>query len=179
VIALTLAGCASLRSAEPEPPTTPPILDGAALGGARAANQVVRAAFADRELTLLCAVQVEGSGVRVVGVDALGRRAFTVTYDGKQVVADASSMVPEKFAPRYLLADLELALWPLAALQAAYVGTEWSVSQPYSGARRLRRAGRLVAEVHYTGADPWVTRYWISNFERGYALAIEPQSGGR
>lgn len=179
VIALAFSGCASMRPAEPEPPTIPPILDGAALGGVREANQVVRAAFADRELTLLCAVQVEGSGVRVVGVDALGRRVFTVTYDGKEVVADASSMVPEKFAPQYLLADLELALWPLAALQAAYAGTEWAVSQPYPGARRLRRAGRLVAEVHYTGADPWVTRYWISNFERGYVLAVDPRSGER
>ena len=139
----------------------------------------MRAAFQDRELTLQCAVQVDGRAVTVVGVDAIGRRVFTIGYDGTQVTVEADASVPEGFSPHYLLADVELALWPLKALQAGYAGTEWSVREPYAGARRLYRHDRLVAEVHYTGADPWATRHWIANVERGYVLAVDPQPAGR
>ncbi|MGQ0586897.1 MAG: DUF3261 domain-containing protein [Gammaproteobacteria bacterium] len=177
LLALALAGCAAAPTGGRPPPAVPPILDGAALG-ARAANQVVRAAFQDRELTLQCAVQVDGRAVTVVGVDAMGRRAFTIGYDGARVAAESGPMVPEGFSPEYLLADVELALWPLEALQAGYAGTEWSVREPYAGARRLYRRDRLVAEVHYTG-DPWATRYWVANVERGYVLAVDPQPAGR
>lgn len=177
-LALALSACAAAPPADHAPPAVPPILDGAALGGARAANQVVRAAFQDRELTLQCAVQVDGRAVTVVGVDALGRRVFTIGYDGTQVTAETDSTVPGGFSPQYLLADVELALWPLKALQAGYAGTEWSVREPYAGARRLYRRDRLVAEVHYTG-DPWATRHWIANVERGYVLAVDPQPAGR
>ena len=176
-LALALAGCASAPGGERPPPAVPPILDGAALGS-RAASQVVRAAFQDRELTLQCAVQVDGRAVTVVGVDAVGRRVFTIGYDGTRATAESDPMIPEGFSPEYLLADVELALWPLAALQAGYAGTEWSVREPYAGARRLYRRDRLVAEVHYTG-DPWVTRYWVSNVERGYVLAVDAQPAGR
>jgi hypothetical protein len=178
VLALALGGCAAVPAAAPQAAAMPPILDGSALGGARAASQVVRAAFRERELTLQCAVQVTDRGVTVAGVDALGRRVFTVTYDGQQASVEPGPMIPEGFSPDYLLADVQLALWPLRALQAAYAGTGWAVSEPYPGARRLRRDGRLIAEVHYTGADPWTSRYWVSNFERGYVLAVDPQPAG-
>ncbi len=178
VLAFVLGGCASAPPAAPAP-AIPPLVSGAALGGARATHQVVRGAFGERELTLLAAVQVDAAGVRVVGVDALGRRVFSVTYDGQRVTAEADPAVPEGFSPEHLLADVELALWPLQALQAAYAGTEWTVTEPYPGARRLRRGGRLVAEVHYTGPDPWVARYWISNVHLGYVLAVDPQAQER
>lgn len=178
VLAVALGGCASAPPAPPVP-AIPPLLDGAALGGARASSQVVRSAFADRELTLLAAVQVDAGVVSVVGVDTLGRRVFAVSYDGQRVTAEADPMVPAGFSPEHLLADVELALWPLKALQAAYAGTEWSVAEPYAGTRRLRRDGRLVAEVHYTGSDPWTSRHWIANVQLGYVLGVDPQPVGR
>lgn len=153
----------------------PPVLGGNALGSARSASQVVRGAFGEREVTLQCAVQVQGNTLTVIGVSAMGQRVFTLSYDGDKLTAEASPFVPSGFAPERLLADLELALWPLKSLQAAYAGTPWAVTEPYAGDRRLRRDGKLIAEVHYTGADPWNTRYWISNFEFGYALAVDPQ----
>lgn len=177
-LAFALGGCASTPAA-PKAPAVPPLLDGAALGGARSASQVVRSAFADRELTLLAAVQVEANVVSVVGVDTLGRRVFSISYDGQNVTAETDPSVPAGFSPQHLLADVELALWPLKALQAAYAGTGWSVAEPYPGTRRLRRDGRLVAEVHYTGADPWLTRHWIANLQLGYVLGVEPQPAAR
>lgn len=171
--ALALAACVTTRPGATEP-SWPPILSGAVFKEPREVTQIVRGAFADRDLTLQCAVQVQGSVVTVAGIGTLGQRLFTLSYDGTRLTAESSPLVPGAFAPERLLADLELALWPLSALQAAYADTKWEVNEPYPGARRLRRDGKLVAEVHFGGNDPWSTRYWISNLEFGYTLSIEP-----
>lgn len=156
----------------------PPLAGAAALPQPRAVNQVVRGAFGDRELSMVCAVQADGRVVRVVGIGTIGQRLFSLEHDGRRMQSEVSPLLPAAFSPERLLADLELALWPLTALQAAYAGSAWSVSEPVAGTRRLHRDSRLVAEVHYTGADPWVFRYWISNFEFGYVLSVEPQAQG-
>lgn len=157
-------------------PPVPPLAGAAALPTAHGAMQVVRGAFGERELSMFCAVTAGGRETRVIGVSTLGQRLFSLRHDGERILSETSTLVPAAFSPERLLGDLELALWPLPALQAAYAGSAWSVSEPTPATRRLLRDGKLVAEVHYTGADPWSSRYWISNFEFGYTLAVEPQA---
>jgi hypothetical protein len=50
------------------------------------------------------------------------------------------------------------------------------VTEPFAGTRRLKRDGRLIAEVHYSkpGTDPWRSHVWLANFEYGYSLAVDP-----
>ena len=112
----------------------------------------------------------------VIGLNAVGVRLFTLRYDGQQVTEEKSFPVPEALTPRRLLADIQLVFWPLAPLQDALRPAGYEVSEPAPGTRRLRRAGRLIAETHYAGADPWVSRSWLSNFEFGYSLQIDSQA---
>ena len=44
--------------------------------------------------------------------------------------------------------------------------------------RRLRRGDALIAEVHYTTADPWSGRLWFVNFEFDYSLTIDTTLAG-
>lgn len=168
-----LTGCNTPAPVDQKaPPPTPSLLPPSALGTERTANQIVRGAFGEREATLQCAVIVRGNDLTVVGLTTLGVRMFTIRYDGREVHQEQALPLPSQLTPERLLADLELVYWPLAALQAA----GWEASEPFSQTRRLRRAGRLIAEVHYDGADPWRGRAWLVNLEHGYTLSIDSQS---
>jgi Protein of unknown function (DUF3261) len=184
---LSLVGCVNQRQVAGNDTDSWPLLAPATLGVAITSNQVLRVAFGERDATLNCVVAVTPEKITIIGMTALGLRAFTVKYDGKQVSAEAQAAVPQAIPPNRLVNDLQFVYWPLATLQQAFANSEWQVTEPAPNTRRLRRGERLVAEVHYAqtkvaneqGAnrfvDQWNGRAWLVNFEHGYSLNIESQ----
>ena len=170
-LALALAGC-SLTPAHTASPAFP-VLAPATLGAAHSARQLLHAAFGEHDLAFQCVIDARPDAFTVVGLDALGQRWFSLHHDGRTLDTRLGPQAPQQLDPGRVLADLQLALWPLAALQQALAGSAWQVSEPAPATRRLRRDGRLVAEVHYAGSDPWQGQLWLSNFESGYTLSVE------
>jgi len=168
-----LAGCALLR---PAPPPALPLLPPQALGVARASQQVLHVAYGKRQLTLQCALQATAQQDTLVAVGPFGQRLFTLRYDGDGLKADVSPYLPDTLPPRQVLADVQLALWPLTAWQTRLAGSGWRLTAPQPGVRRLRYQGRLVAEVYYDGhSDGWNGRFWLVNLAYGYTLDIRSQ----
>jgi hypothetical protein len=174
---LMLAACAHApKRADSTGAVSMPLASPDALA-ARSASQVIHAVYGARTIILRTAIQLDSSGLRVVGVTATGQRLFTAHWDGKTVSAEKSAFVPDSVDPKRVLADMQLALWPLASVQAAFAGAGLEVSEPFAGVRRLRRGDVLIAEVHYTTTDPWAGRLWLVNFEFDYSLTIDTSQG--
>ena len=180
--ALALSACASAprgTTTSPPRPLAPP-----AAAGEQAVSQVVRAGADSRELTLSCVVSVKDGVMSVVGLNTIGVRLFTMTYDGTQVRVEKSSGIPDAITPDRLLADLQLVYWPMPQLRDTLLPAGFEVSEPAPGTRKLRYRGRLVAEVHYANAgsspdgrvDPWNGRAWLVSLEFGYSLQIDSQA---
>ena len=124
-------------------------------------------------MTLSTAIQLDAGSLKVVGVTATGQRLFTVSWNGAAVSAQKSAFVPDAVNPERVLADVQLALWPLPAVQEAFGKAGLEVTEPFAGVRRLRRGDSLIAEVHYASADPWNGRLWFVNFQYDYSLTID------
>ncbi len=112
-------------------------------------NQRLKAAYGEREVSLDCVVTVNAERLTVIGLVPGGPRMFTIDYDGLKVTSQKNSGVPDALPPELLLNDLQLTLWPRSALQEALENSAWAVSEPDPRTRRLRRDGKLIAEVHY------------------------------
>ena len=175
--ALLLSGCAALPAAKTPAPTFP-LLAPATLGTSRSVQQILHVAYGDQEATLNAVLTATPGHLQVIALNAMGLRLFTVDYDAAGLKAERMPGLPEQIDPARVLADLQLAFWPLAALQTAAQGTDWQISEPYFGTRRLKRAGRLIAEVHYADNHPWRGRLWLANYEFGYSLAVESAALG-
>jgi len=172
---MLLSSCASLHPPS-EAANARPLLAPATLKGDREATQIVHGAFGARELTMHCVLTVHGDILTVVGLTALGVRAFTLHYDGKEIQVDHDLPVPPQLTPERLLADIQLVYWPLSALQPVLQKAGWQLTEPFSGTRRLRRGATLIAEIHYAAADPWNARSWLVNLQHSYTLGIESTS---
>ncbi|MES2488211.1 MAG: DUF3261 domain-containing protein [Pseudomonadota bacterium] len=175
---LMLCGCATLSPSATTPVTSAPLqlLSAASLGQTRSAVQIVRAAFGKQEATMQFAVEVSPERMRVIALNAIGLRIFSISVENGKTAVERAPGVPEQVQPEQILRDIQFCYWPLAALQAGMKGTSWEVMEPFAGTRRLKRDGRLIAEVHYTqpGNDAWRGHLWLSNFEYGYSLAVDP-----
>lgn len=169
------SGCVSMSEAPGPGATTLPLLSPASLEAARSVEQILHAAYGTGEATLQCIVEVTPQRLQVTGLTALGQRVFTLEQDADGVRAEASAFAPQFVDPERIVADMQLAYWPLQALQAA-APEGVRVSEPRSGVRRLERDGRLVAEVHFADPDPWNGRLWLVNLEFGYSLDIRSRS---
>jgi hypothetical protein len=171
-----LVSCAAspiVPEVSPSPTWKP--LPPSSLGAVRAATQRLRAAFGDQELSLDCAVSVTAESITVIGLAPAGPRVFTVSYDGRQVEAQANRAVPKALEPERLLNDLQLTLWPRQALELAFENSRWRITEPDARTRRLLRDGKLVTEVHYATADPWTSRTWLVSFDGGYTISVDSQ----
>lgn len=179
---LALSACATAPTQSAHAPNAMPLLSAESLGQTRSARQIVRAAFADNEVTMQCVVDVTPRRISVIALNAMGLRLFSVVVEDGKTTVERSPGVPEQVQPELILSDIQLAYWPLSKLQQAYAGTDLQVSEPFAGTRRLKRSGRLIAEVHYaqTGKDSWRGRLWLSNYQFGYSLSVtsQPQERG-
>jgi hypothetical protein len=176
--ALALTACAGSRAMQSGVAHSGwPVLAPASLGATRTVNQVLRVAFGERESTLNCVVAVDAKQLTIVGTTALGMRVFTVKHDGAKIEASVQPGAPATLPPERLLNDVQFVYWPLSALQSAMRATEWQVSEPVSGTRRLRRGDKIVAEAHFANeagaSEAWNGRAWLVNLEFGYTLQID------
>lgn len=175
LLAALLSACAQLPTAPPPAadPTDFPPLAATTSSLPATATQTLYAAFGEREAALSCGLKSGAGTWRAVCVNALGLRVLTMGVDASgRLTAERGAGVPEALDPRRVLADVQLCLWPLASLQAAYAGSGWQVEEPIPATRRLRRDGRLVAEVHYGPGAPWAGQLWLANFAKSYTLAL-------
>ncbi len=171
-IAIFLSACAHEQTVQLAPEMFP-VLPPATLGAERSVQQVLSVAYADQESTLSVVLDVTQSHLQVIGLSAVGVRLFTIDYDGEHLKSEKLPGLPEQIDARRMLADLQLALWPLTALQAATQNSTYAIGEPTAGTRRVKRGGKLYEEVHYAGADPWSGKLWLSNYEFGYSIAVE------
>lgn len=169
--AAALCGCATAPTTV-QPVTAAdsafPLLAPASFGRSAQFEQVLHAAYGPQEATIQCVVTITPQRLSVLGLTALGQRVFTLEYDGIALTGERSSFAPPQVQPQRVLADIQFALWPLAALQAATAGGDWRVTEPRPGLRRLARGETLVAEVHRAGDD----RLWLAQLRDGYTLDI-------
>lgn len=152
-----------------------PLLAPQSFGAEAQVQQQLHVAYGKDEAALQSVVRIDATKIALIGLTVTGQRLFTLDYDGESLQATRAAFAPEQIAPERILADLQFAHWPLAALQAAWAPFGYSVSEPRPGLRQLRRDGLLIAETHSTEPGPWPARLWLVNLRYGYTLDIETQ----
>lgn len=109
-------------------------------------------------------LSVESGRLRLVGTDAMGRRAMTVTWVPGRVEVERASWLPDSLRPENILADIVLLYWP-----------EPVVRRSLSGAGLVQNAaGRTIGDaiaVSWTG-DPWTGSARLRNSAWDYELEI-------
>lgn len=159
VLVAWLAGCASgpTVGVADAPVSLQLALPAAALGCTLAVQQhltVQPPGQSAQELEAL--LEVDARSVRLA-LFHLGQRMGTLTWDGKQLHTELSRWWPAQLPPAQVFSDMQLALWPAAAIEKA-LPANWTMLEKHS-IRRLSYKGLERISVQSSGADAFDIRY--------------------
>jgi hypothetical protein len=120
------------------------------------------------------ALEVDGEHLELVGL-AFGQRVLSLHYDGKDLSSWRHVMLPAQVRADDVLEDLQLCLWPAAAIAAA-LPAGWRIED--SGLRRnlyfAAAAGEtLVTSIDYSGMPRWSGSVVLNNLRYQYRLSIQ------
>ncbi len=144
---LALAGCAAAPAPSRETPQLR--LAPALLGHPLALQQhlALQAPGHDRQLDVL--LEADEHHVQL-GVLAMGQVAARLDWDGATLAESRAAWWPQAVSGARILSDLQLTLWPVAAIQAA-LPAGWRLAEE-GDVRTLTQEGEAVAVITRRGA---------------------------
>ena len=176
-----VSGCAGLPGKRELPAM--PLLPPSALGQHWQLTQTV--AFRHPALPveamptrLLAAWSVTAARLDFAGLTATGQSLFKLGYDGELFTEEYSPVLSVKLPGRDIIAQLQLAYWPLAAINTQLRGTPWRLVEAHQS-RQLYLGDEQVLDIQFLpGAHvaPVIERIEISNLLTQYRLSIQTLS---
>jgi len=178
---LLTSGCATT---DREPPDTLPMIapghvlalpQPGDLGRSVEATQLITVHRGSEVHAFVGYVSVTPERLLLVGVDGMGRRALTLTWDktGK-VSGETAKWMQDPVPPGPMLADLIVLYWPEASVRAALAGADATLVAK-SGSRSVMANGTEVLHVEYQGsAQPsWSGSLHYKNIAWGYEIDVQ------
>lgn len=168
---LVLAFAATLGCADVRAPARLGLkLAPATLGAAIVVQQQLRVERDGRIDELQGVLEIDAERLALVGL-AFGQRVLTLQFDGRTLKSWRHPLLPAELREEDVLEDLQLTLWPVAAL-APTLPAGWRIEE--TGRRRVLYSGvNLVTVIDYSAEPPWSGAIELRNLRFGYRLTIQ------
>lgn len=143
-LSVLLSACAVLRGPESLPEL--PLLSPASLGMQVQLSQRVTVDLDGEQQTFLAAWAVDKEQLSFVGLTPSGQRLLILNYGPEGFSEEYSPMLDEALPGRQVLSHLQMAHWPLAAIEAALEGSDWRMVA-LGATRQLQFKARPVLSI--------------------------------
>jgi hypothetical protein len=151
IAVLALAGCASGNSVNLAPGYTYALRAPASGRQFTALQEIVIKTPDGREERLVSQLENDATSMRLAAFTPMGQTLLTVRFDGRSVQTASPLPVPPAFDARFVLALIQLALWPEAeVVEGLGVGVTLTSR---ANERELHGGGRILWTIKTTGAS--------------------------
>lgn len=165
LLMIGLAGCAAPRPwFAPLPPSI--------ASGTHQARQQVTVTSEKQSFSLQTLVRTDDQMILVIALSDAGKGLFKLKWNADQPAPRHRGQPPDPLRTDWVLADLQLALWPLDALRNA-LPDPFRLEQTGND-RMLSRGDRLLWHSRSEGQNPWTSSLVIRNLQMEYELRIQP-----
>jgi len=174
VLAAGMAGCATTgapNAAERPNPAQAPLLrlSPASLGRTLSLEQQITVQYpspqGEQTRDMLALLEADAAHTRLAAM-AGNQVLARIDWDGHDLRVTRSPWAPPELKPERILSDMQLSLWPVAAIQAA-LPAGWRIDAT-GGMRQLRAGAEVVAEIRYPDAATTL----FTQRRDGYRLTI-------
>jgi hypothetical protein len=136
-------------------------------------TQSASATYKDKSHDLIFQTEILQNKLVMVGLTPTGTRLFTIQMDQKTVSAEGVSAMVDKIKPEYLLADLQISLWPLEQIRSNLSNATITQSSPFE--RVVTNNKDLIISIKYSRANEhFKGTIDFNHHQRQYQIIIEP-----
>lgn len=121
---------------------------------------------------LIFHTEIRDRMLTMVGLTPTGTRLFTIVTKEGQIRAEGFSSIIESIKPEFLLADMQLSLWPMEQLQANISGAKYLEINALT--RQMTTNNKTIISIHYSEPDYLEGQIEFTHHERGYTLSLTP-----
>lgn len=174
---MLLSGCQLLTQKQSNISAAPylPLLSSASLGQSIAAVQRFSGTYNGQQYVMLFQVEVEANRLAMVASTVSGSTLFSFVDQRGEQSSTVSALLPSQTSPRFVVADFQLAFWPLQVIEQALEHSDYHIKLLDHG-RQLWRAGELTATIRYSHSDPWQGQVNFEHHLSGYQYKVETLS---
>ena len=144
-------------------------LSPASFSGTISLQQHVHVEMPGREADFDAVLEISPLEVTLVAI-TFGQRLLTLRYDGIKLTESRHPMLPAEVQGSDILSDMQLALWPEAAVRAT-LPPGWNITDSL-GHRAIVRGEREIVEITYGAIPRWNSLITIHNIEDNYRLEV-------
>jgi hypothetical protein len=121
-------------------------------------------------------LRITPESLMLVGLDGMGRRAMTLTWDGRDMVVETAPWLPTTFRPTGMLSDIVVLYWPEAIVRKALATAGCDLVET-TKTRRVRCGNDEVLRARYEwpAGGKWVGTLRYSNLAWGYEIEVQSQ----
>lgn len=186
LLTAVVVGCAATRD---QPATSAGIgaglqfviPDPSELGQSVDVAQRITARYRDRTIVFEGRLTTSPEELRLVGIDAFGRRALSIVWDGDYFSFDSAPWVPDTLKPENILADIAIVYWPEEAVSRGLAGSGATLHVD-ERERSISMRGIDIITVTYdhpNGEEAWASSAKYRNVALGYELDLRSVAVGQ
>jgi uncharacterized protein DUF3261 len=192
VVTLMLFGCTATRVATSHKHSVAlgsdlnfDLLQPASFGQSLSLTQVAEISAEQGQHELVFVLQIQANEMTVIGLLPNGTRVFTILYDGVQIKSEGYNELIEKLDPKFLIADIQISLWPLQTLKEQWLSrqpcyqdgncfmTEKVHSDNGTKERVISAAEKILVSVQSSQSETNRKVIVFNHLERGYLITLE------
>ncbi|GAA0208605.1 hypothetical protein GCM10009123_15080 [Kangiella japonica] len=121
---------------------------------------------------LIFHTEIRNRTLTMVGLTPTGTRLFTIVTKEGEIRAEGFSSIIESIKPQFLLADMQLSLWPMEQLQANISGAKYLEINALT--RQMTTHNKALISIHYSEPDFLQGQIEFTHHQRGYTLSLTP-----
>ncbi len=156
------------------------LLQPASFGQELSLTQLVEYQYEDSSRELLVQSEITNEKVVLVGLTTSGTRIFNITFDGDTITGEGYHLLTNNFQIQYMLADIQLALWPLEKIHQHLSQTSDCYKMGHCRLiesddhlqRKLTSSGKDIFTIKYRSIPHYQSEIIFNNKLRNYYLTI-------
>ncbi|RDX36990.1 DUF3261 domain-containing protein [Kangiella sp. HD9-110m-PIT-SAG07] len=137
-------------------------------------TQSATVTYQDESQDLIFHTEIRDQTLTMVGLTPTGTRLFTIVTQEGNIRADGFSSIVDNIKPEYLLADMQLSLWPISQLRSNIQGA--SLEEPDPLTRQLTNGNKPLVSIYYSEAQHYQGYIEFTHHQRDYNLILTPLS---
>ena len=134
-------------------------------------TQAVKIQYHDKQYDFIARMEIADQSFKMVGLSTMGIQLFSIYSTDSYYEFETTPLIGKELNLSYLLADLQLAYWPIDLLNSQ-LRKQDAFIEVAALQRSLFQNARALVEIQYSNSSDWNKNITFKHLQRDYSVII-------